>query len=158
MELRMRVRKSATGSVRFIHSPSSPVRSNVCLTPKNLRGCLFRVVRPDFCTKSSRPDEVSGVGARLRAAHGFFILPARLDDARNFSLEGERTEAETAYAELAKERARTTAELAAVVLARLELRFPCVFDAFCGSCHVFCSLSLMRITKRFGCLSLCSDA
>src|SRR5258708_31316537 len=65
------------------------------------------------------------------------ILPARLDDARNFSLEGERTEAETAYAELAKERARTTAELAAVVLARLELRFPCVFDAFCCSCHVF---------------------
>jgi hypothetical protein len=27
MELRMRVRKSATGSVRFIHSPSFPVRS-----------------------------------------------------------------------------------------------------------------------------------
>src|SRR6266478_5821577 len=135
MELRMRVRKSATGSVRFIYSPSSPVRSTY-ISRENLRGCLFRVVRPDFCTKSSRPDEVSGVGARLRAAHGFFILPARLDDARNFSLEGERTEAETAYAELAKERARTTAELAAVVLARLELRFPCVFDAFCCSCHV----------------------
>src|SRR5712672_2396839 len=75
------------------------------------------------------------------------ILPARLDDARNLSLEGERTEAETAYAELAKERARTTAELAAVVLAGLELRFPCVFDAFCGSCHFFCSLSLVQIAK-----------
>src|ERR1700704_4917920 len=75
------------------------------------------------------------------------ILPARLDDARNFSLEGERTEAETAYAELAKERARTTTELAAVVLARLELRFSCIFDALCGSCHVFCSLSLVRTAK-----------
>src|SRR5207245_2863189 len=70
-----------------------------------------------------------------------------LDDARNFSLEGERTEAETAYAELAKERARTTAELAAVVLARLELRFPCVFDTFCCSCHFFCSLSVVRTGK-----------
>jgi hypothetical protein len=72
---------------------------------------------------------------KLHAHH--FILPARLDDARNFSFKGERTEAEAAYAELAKERARTTAELAAVVLAGLELRFLCVFDAFCGSCHVF---------------------
>ena len=31
MELRMRVPQSATGSVRFIHSPSSPVRSRVSL-------------------------------------------------------------------------------------------------------------------------------
>ena len=77
-----------------------------------------------------------------------FILPARLDDARNFSLEGERTEAETAYAELAKERARTTAELAAVMLAGLELRFPCVFDAFCGSSHVFTLYLLLQICSR----------
>src|SRR5580698_7895225 len=88
-----------------------------------------------------------------------FILPARLDDAWNFSLEGERTEAETAYAELAKERARTTAELAAVVLARLELRFPCVFDAFCSSCHVFWSLSLVQSPKEdLVDFSLCSNA
>src|SRR5271167_3293831 len=81
-------------------------------------------------------------------AGGVFILPARLHNARNFSLEGERTEAETADAELAKERARTTAELAAVVLAGLELRFSCIFYAFCGSCHIFCSLSLLQICSR----------
>ena len=66
-----------------------------------------------------------------------FILPARLHNARNFSLESERAEAETADAELAQERARTTAELAAVVLAGLELRCFCIFNAFCGSCHIF---------------------
>src|SRR6202020_2095639 len=48
-----------------------------------------------------------------------------------------RAEAGTADAELAEERARTTAELAAVVLAGLELRCLCIFYAFCGSCHVF---------------------
>ena len=58
-------------------------------------------------------------------------LPARLHDARNLSLESERTEAETADAEFTKERARTTAELATVVLAGLELRLACVFDALC---------------------------
>jgi hypothetical protein len=72
------------------------------------------------------------------------ILPARLDDAWDLAFEGERTEAEAAYAELPQEGARTTAELAAVVLAGLELRFPCIFNAFCGGCHNFCSLSLLQ--------------
>jgi len=40
-------------------------------------------------------------------------------------------------AELAKKCTRSTAELAAVVLAGLELRFFCIFDAFCGCCHMF---------------------
>jgi hypothetical protein len=44
-------------------------------------------------------------------------LPAGLDNTRNLTLEGERTEAETADAELAQESARASAELAAVVLA-----------------------------------------
>lgn len=61
------------------------------------------------------------------------FLPARLHDARNLSLESERTEAETADTELAKEGARATAELAAVVLAGLELRCSCIFDALCCS-------------------------
>ena len=89
---------------------------------------------------------------------GSLILPARLDDARNFPFKGERTEAETAYAKLAKERARTTAELAAVVLARLELRFSRVFDAFCSGCHVVCSLSLVQGLWTLVDLSLCSNA
>src|SRR5260370_4048394 len=72
----MRVRKSATGSVRFIHSPSSPVRSTY-ISRENLRGCLFRVVRPDFCIISSRPDEVSGVSARL--SHARILLFYQLD-------------------------------------------------------------------------------
>src|SRR5258708_40125043 len=69
------------------------------------------------------------------------ILPAGFDDARNLALQSERTEAKTADAKLAQKSARTAAELAAVVLARLELRFLCIFDAFCGSCHNLCSLS-----------------
>jgi hypothetical protein len=65
------------------------------------------------------------------------ILPARLDDARNFSLERKSPEAETADAELPKERAGTSADLAAVMLTGFELRLLCIFDAFCGGCHIF---------------------
>ena len=59
-------------------------------------------------------------------------LPAGLDDARDLALEREPAEAETADAELAQKRAGTAAELAAVVLAGLELRLLGVFDALCG--------------------------
>src|SRR6516165_4900719 len=86
---------------------------------------------------------------RVRRTRLVFLLyqslPARLHDARNLSLESERAEAETADAELAKERPRTTAELAAVVLAGLELRLASVFDALCCSCHSLYSLSLLKL-------------
>ena len=62
-------------------------------------------------------------------------LPARLDDAGNFSLERQRAEAQTANAELAQETARPPAELAPVVLAAAELRLPRVFHPFCSGCH-----------------------
>src|SRR6185312_3016369 len=73
IELRIRVRKSATGSVRFIHSPSSPVRSRVSLV-ENQRGCLFRVEHPDFCITSDRPDEVSGVSTGPGAVCGIELF------------------------------------------------------------------------------------
>mgnify|MGYP001551602319 CR=1 FL=1 len=68
------------------------------------------------------------------------MLPARLDDAWNRTRECKAAEAESADTELAQKRARTAAELAAVMLAGLELRFLCVFDALCGSCHVVLSI------------------
>jgi hypothetical protein len=64
-------------------------------------------------------------------------LPAGLYNARDLALEREAAEAQTADAELAEERAWTTAKLAAVVLAGFELRLACVFDALCGSSHNF---------------------
>jgi len=73
-------------------------------------------------------------------------LPAGLDDARNLALERKTAEAEAADAELAQKRARTAAELAAVVLAGLELRFASVFDALCSGCHV---LSLLMLLAAF---------
>jgi hypothetical protein len=68
-------------------------------------------------------------------------LPAGLDDTRNLTLERKTAEAQTADAEFAQERARTAAELAAVVLAGLKLRFASVFDALCSGCHVLRYLS-----------------
>jgi hypothetical protein len=94
---------------------------------------MFQMLLPDFCTKSCRPDEVSGVSARLTPRADHFILPARFNYARDFALESERAEAKAAYAELPEKGAGAAAELAAVVLTRLELRLLCVFDAFCGS-------------------------
>jgi hypothetical protein len=100
---------------------------------ENQRECLLRVKLPDFCILSRSCDEVSGWKHDESCAWNNSIsLPARLDYARNFSLEGKTTEAQTAYAELPQEGARTTAELAAVVLAGLELGLLCIFDAFCG--------------------------
>jgi hypothetical protein len=72
-------------------------------------------------------------------------LPAGLNDARNLALERKAAEAQTADAELAQERARTAAELAAVVLAGLELRFASVFDALCSGCHVLSLLCCLLL-------------
>jgi hypothetical protein len=84
-------------------------------------------------------------GQRQKAkAFVYFSVPARLDDARDLTLQRERTEAKTADAELAEERARTATELAAVVLAGLELGLLCVFDALCGRCHDICSLFYLQ--------------
>ena len=60
------------------------------------------------------------------------LLPGRLDDAWNLTLQRESAEAETADAELAKERTRASAELAAVVLAALELGLTSVFYSLCS--------------------------
>src|SRR5512132_4374294 len=49
------------------------------------------------------------------------LLPARLDHARHLALEGELPEAEPAELELPEEAARSSAQLAAAVHARLEL-------------------------------------
>jgi len=67
-------------------------------------------------------------------------LPARLHNARDLTFESERTKAQAANSELTQKSARTSAELATVVLAGLELRFSGVFDALCSGCHVFLSL------------------
>jgi hypothetical protein len=72
-------------------------------------------------------------------------LPAGLDDARNLALECQTAEAQAADTELAQKRARTAAELAAVMLAGLELRFASVFDALCGGCHVLSLLLLLML-------------
>jgi hypothetical protein len=60
------------------------------------------------------------------------LLPARFHDARDFTLERQATEAQTAYTELAQEAARPPAQLAPVVLAGAELRLPRVFYSLCS--------------------------
>jgi hypothetical protein len=62
-------------------------------------------------------------------------LPAAFHHAWNFTLEREGPEAQTANAELAQKCARPPAQLAAVVLPALELRFPCVLHSFCCRRH-----------------------
>src|SRR5262249_17521125 len=63
-------------------------------------------------------------------------LPGRLRDAWNFSPQREAPEAQAADAKLAQVSPRTSADLAAVVLTRGELRFSRVLDAFCCSCQI----------------------
>src|SRR6201995_830482 len=102
--------------------------------------------RESFCSQSER--------FVVRAG-----LPAGLDDAWDLALERQCTEAQTADAELAQERARTAAELAAVVLAGLELRLCRVFHSFCCSCHIFFALFLNpdRMNWSFNLLARSAD-
>ena len=134
---------------QFSFIPRSLTRAFCESTRKNQRKCCC-LLRPDFCTLKLHPkkqrNEVSGVLRNLRSRVKRY-LPAGLHNTRNLTLEGERTEAETADAELAQESARATADLAAVVLAGLELRNSCVFDALCCSCHN--SLSILLETCEF---------
>src|ERR1700733_9585878 len=119
--LRMRVRKSATGSVKLMLSPSSSVRSGLCID------------------QGQRTSE-DGVACRLSpvrqvAVRSWPSLPGRLHDTWNLAAQGKPAEAQTAYAELAQECARAAAQRAAVVLARGTLRLPGVFNTFCSGRH-----------------------
>ena len=120
---------------------SSPVRSapfdqpeqrtseDVVSSWQALPAQVYYVVRV-----SAKADAIAG--NRLRLVQG---LPAGLHHARDIAAERELPEAKTADAELAQKGARPPAQLAAVMLAALELGFPCIFDALCCGCH---SLSL----------------
>src|SRR5581483_245476 len=77
-----------------------------------------------------------------------FQLPGRLRDARNFSPQRESTEAQAANAELAQVGARTSANLAAVVLARGELGFLRVLNSFRCRCHLAFSSWLLAVSSQ----------
>jgi hypothetical protein len=79
------------------------------------------------------PEHIAAKSWWLEASSCF--LPARLDDAWDFSLERQRPEAQAANAKLAQKTSRPSAELAPIVLAAAELRLPRVFHSLCSSCH-----------------------
>src|SRR5271156_2800602 len=120
----MRVRKSATGSVKLIVSPSFPVRP-----PRQKPAGMVK--------RESSSRELKFCAARRMCLDGQ-SLPARLDDAGDLSLERQTTEAQAADAELAQVCAGASAELAAVMLPALELGLAGVLDSFCSGCHIFC--------------------
>src|SRR5580658_2558514 len=100
----MRVRKSATGSVKLIVSPSSLVRSTHLA--ENQQECLWR----HHVTNYSVP-----------VLEFLKHLPGRLGHAWNISAQRQLAEAQTAHSELAQIRTRTAAKLAAVMLTRRKL-------------------------------------
>ena len=141
--LRMRVSMSATGSVNLIVCFSSAARllRPECLAPRT-RGDAFYL---NCYPASIRPDRCSPL--RVVAQGGRFIpSPGRLRNPGNLSPQRQAAETQAANAELAQIRARTSAHLAAVMLARGKLRLRlfasrivkllldlCVLDSFCCS-------------------------
>src|SRR5579864_8872136 len=135
MALRIRARKSATGSVRLIPSPSFPVR------PPRRKPARMGY-SSDQCSVISVQQKLLAFAAALSSTSNSLttdhcslttvLLPTRLHDARDFALERQAAEAQTAYAELAQVAAGTAAELAPVVLAGAELRLPRVFHSLCS--------------------------
>src|SRR5580698_1970759 len=120
-------------------------------TPRSLlrlRRTCGNVLQPPQSIESANnvsPGTLRERAATLKVAEpvNARALPARLHNARDLALERQTTEAQTADAELAQERARTAAQLAPVVLTGLELRLAGVFYALCSSCHMssLCSLA-----------------
>src|ERR1700722_4377017 len=110
MELRMRVTKSATGSVKLILSPPLPVRSGLIgPRPQNQRECSCYT--------------------------GNCYLPTGLNDAGNFAPKRQLAEAQAAKAKLAQVGARSAANLAAIMLAAGKLRLAGGFYSVCCGCH-----------------------
>src|SRR4051812_3293887 len=101
--LRIRVRRSATGSVMlicdYLRRPYPWARRRI------LRWTTRRTSR-----------------GRRRRLSGYAFLPRRLDDSCNFALQGAIAEADPAHLELVQERPAAAAELAARIRAHLELR------------------------------------
>ena len=70
------------------------------------------------------------------------LLPARLDDAGDFTVQRQLTESQTANAVFTQERPRTATAPAPVAVAALEFWLLFVFCDFGGCCHVFFLLLL----------------
>src|ERR1700679_2179068 len=85
---RMRARKSATGSVRLIPSPSSPVRSTYPV--ENLRGCFLARGPDTFIVQ--KPYVLHAV----RGLHSSWNLPAGLHHAGNLAPVSQAAEAQAA--------------------------------------------------------------
>src|SRR5215469_3530459 len=126
IELRIRASMSATGSVNLIVCFSSAARS--LHTPRRTcSGLLLNFLR-SFEPSSSLRCHLPKTDDRL--------LPGRLRNPGDLTLQGQTAEAQAAYTELAQVRARPSADLAAVVLARGKLGLLCVFYSFCCCRHL----------------------
>src|SRR5579871_429571 len=127
--LRTRVNISATGSVNLIVCFSS-IRPFAPRPAENLR----RLVLQSFVVSSRLLACQLAVANDQRPAANN-ALPRRLGNPWNLTAQRELPEAQPADTELAQIGARASAKLAAVVLARGELRLSCVLDSFCCSSH-----------------------
>src|SRR5215469_13368111 len=126
--LRTLVSISATGSVNLIvcfslsHPFAPPIAENLQrLVPANLLPANF--------TQTRQWQRLS------RFSPAYHRLPRRLRNPWNLPTERQLPEAQAANAELAQISARTSAQLATVVLARGKLGLSCVLNSLCRSSH-----------------------
>src|SRR5271168_2565987 len=99
----MRARKSATGSVRLIPSPSFPVRPpRLFAVAKRKPAEMLTTVISGQCSVGCRsvlPQPPASATTKLITDHCSLttvLLPARLDDAGNLTLERQRPETQAA--------------------------------------------------------------
>src|SRR5438270_9528809 len=116
--LRMRAKKSATGSVKLMFE--------LLLYSFSWRDQLSRASAPGTCN----------FVYHLRLA-----LPGRLGDARDLALQCQSAETQPAHAELPHECPRTSAQFAAAFLPRGKLRFLCQLSESCFCSHRSFSLA-----------------
>src|SRR5579872_2711598 len=155
---------SATGSVNLIvcfslsHSFAPPIAENLQrLVPPNLLRAHFLKVVIQSGTFSV-PRRITTLRSNLVIPRRFPVgmhtaLPRRLRNPWNFPAKRQLPETQAANAELAQKSARTSAQLAAVVLARGKLGFSCVLNSFCCSRHFASSSYLLAVSSLLTALS-----
>src|ERR1017187_5172637 len=141
MALRTRVKKSETGSVKLMLYISS-----------NRRSLAFaRTVRASASStlgKEPAPTDYLTTLHQLLAT----ALPTRLHDPGNLALQGQTTEAQTADTELAQKGARTSADMAAIVLPDRE--FGLLVRLGNTGCLRHCFLYALRLSLFASCYPL----
>src|SRR5579871_4175172 len=112
------------------HLPKVVIQSGTFCVPRRIPTLTSNLAHPEVCRKVIGLCPEGAAATERRAT-----LPRRLRYPWNLPAQCQLPEAQAANPELPQKCSRTSAQLAAVMLARGKLRLSCVLNSFCCSSH-----------------------